>query len=47
MRSYNRPRDGFNLIKTILYLLEVDFSLAIRYLTYLILLVNLLNQLFD
>ena len=47
MRLYNQLRDRFNLIRTILYFLKINLSLVIRYLTYLIFSVNLLNQLFD
>ena len=47
MRSYNQSHDRSNLIKIILYLSKVDFSLVTRHLTYLIFLVNLLNQFFD
>ena len=47
MKSYNQSHDRTNLIKTILYLLKVNFFLIICHLTYLTFLINLPNQLFE
>ena len=47
IKSYNQSHDGFNLIKTILYLLKIDLSLVFRHLIYLTFLFNFLNQLAD
>ena len=43
MKSHDQSRDTFNLIGTILYFLKVDLLLVIRYLTYQIFLIDLLN----
>ena len=47
MRSHDQSRDRSNLMKIILYLPKVDFSLVIRHLIYLTFSVNFLNQSFD
>ena len=47
MKPYDKSRDGFNLIRSILYLSKIDLWLIICHLTYLTFLINLTNQPFN